>query len=103
MKISNVILEELGDSYFALLVDESRNVSTKEQMVIVLHYVDKRGRVVDWFFGFIYITYANALTLLAQIEAMRAKHRLSLSNLLEQGHDGASNMRGDLTDLKRLY
>lgn len=92
-----------SDSCFALLVDESRNVSTKEQMVVVLRYVDKRDRVVERFFGLIHITDTNALTLLAAIEAMPAKHGLSLSNLRGQGYDGASNIRGNLMDLKRLY
>lgn len=36
MEVSNAIPKELGDSCFALLLDESCDVSTKKQMVIVL-------------------------------------------------------------------
>jgi hypothetical protein len=41
------ILEELGDDVFCLLVDESRDVSYKEQMAMVLRYVDKCGIVKE--------------------------------------------------------
>lgn len=88
---------------FPLLVDESRDVSTKAKIAIVLHYIDKWGRVMERFFGLIHIIDTNALALLAAIEAMLVKHGLSLSNLRGQGYDGASNMRGEFMDLKSLY
>jgi hypothetical protein len=36
----DVILKDLGDSSFAILVDESRDIFVKEQLAIVLRYVD---------------------------------------------------------------
>jgi hypothetical protein len=45
------ILEELGDGQFSVLVDEARDAATKEQMAIVLRYVNKRGCVVERFLG----------------------------------------------------
>ncbi|XP_060201971.1 uncharacterized protein LOC132630407 [Lycium barbarum] len=41
------IIEELNGYYFALLVDESFDVSQKEQMAVVLRYVDKMGFVME--------------------------------------------------------
>ena len=35
------IIEEIGGDVFGLLVDESADVSGKEQMAVVLRYVDK--------------------------------------------------------------
>jgi hypothetical protein len=40
-KTIDAILKDLGDSPFAILVDESRDISVKEQLAIVLRYVDK--------------------------------------------------------------
>ena len=40
-KTLDVILKDLGESSFTILVDESRDISVKEQLAIVLHYVDK--------------------------------------------------------------
>lgn len=33
---TSVILSELGDSFFSILVDESHDISIKEQMAVVL-------------------------------------------------------------------
>ncbi|KAF8403680.1 hypothetical protein HHK36_011784 [Tetracentron sinense] len=40
---TNTIINEIGDSLVAVLIDESCDVSIKEQMTIILCYVDKRG------------------------------------------------------------
>ena len=45
------ILEELGDDYFAILVDKSHDVSCKQQMTIVLRYGDKRNFVMECLVG----------------------------------------------------
>jgi hypothetical protein len=54
-EIVQSILEELGDDVFCLLVDESRDVSCKEQMVVV-RYVDKFGIVKERFVGVVHVT-----------------------------------------------
>lgn len=41
--------KDLNDDYFSILVDESRDVSFKEQMVVVLRHVDKKGSVIERF------------------------------------------------------
>ena len=38
-EITQVIMSELGDASFSLLVDESRDVSVKEQMAVMLRLV----------------------------------------------------------------
>ncbi|KAJ9565472.1 hypothetical protein OSB04_001438 [Centaurea solstitialis] len=46
-----VIRKEIGDSFFSILVDESRDVSCKEQMALVLRFVNDKGLVVERFIG----------------------------------------------------
>lgn len=41
------IHKEIGNDMFSLLVDESNDVSKKEQMFIVLRYVDSLGIVKE--------------------------------------------------------
>lgn len=48
MEINNAILKEFGNSCFAILAHDS---STKEQMAIVLRYVEKQARVIEHFLG----------------------------------------------------
>ena len=45
------IVEELGHGYLAILVDESRYVSFKQQMALVLRFVDKRRFVMERLVG----------------------------------------------------
>ena len=42
-KIKNVIREEIDDAKFCIIVDEARDQSKKEQMSIVLRFVNKNG------------------------------------------------------------
>ena len=96
------IINDIGDEYFAILVDESRDVSAKEQMAVVLRYVDKYGHVIERFLGILHVNDTSATTLKATIDSMFATHELSISKLRGQGYDGASNMRGQFNGLKAL-
>ena len=96
------IINDLGDDLFSILVDESRDISVKEQMAVLLRYVDKKGCITERFLGIVHVTDTNALSLKAAIESLFSKHGLSLSRLRGQGYDGASNMRGEFNGLKSL-
>jgi hypothetical protein len=39
-EVMSVIMDEIGDKKFSVLIDESRDVSIKEQMTIILRLVD---------------------------------------------------------------
>jgi len=64
------ILEELGDGYFAVLVDESCDVSCKQQMVVVLRYVDKIGFVMEHLLGLVHVTDTSSLSLKENIYSL---------------------------------
>jgi hypothetical protein len=55
-QILQSILQDIGGDVFALLVDESRDVSCKEQMAVVLRYVDKYGLGKESFVGLVHVT-----------------------------------------------
>ena len=98
----NAIVNDIKNEYFAILVDESRDVSTKEQMAVVLRYVDKKGHVIERFLEILHVYDTSATTLKQAIDAMFATHGLSISKLRGQGYDGASNMRGQFNGLRAL-
>uniref|UniRef100_A0A2N9GGU6 DUF4371 domain-containing protein n=1 Tax=Fagus sylvatica TaxID=28930 RepID=A0A2N9GGU6_FAGSY len=98
VETSNAIIMELGDAFFSVLIDESRDISTKEQMAVALRYVDKKGHVVERFLGIEHVTDTTALSLKAAVEDLFCRHGLSLSRLRGQGYDGASNMQVDVLD-----
>ncbi|KAG5623189.1 hypothetical protein H5410_008407 [Solanum commersonii] len=96
------ILEELNGDYFALLVDESFDISRKKQMAIVLRYVDRMGFVMVRLIDIIHIQDTSALSLKETIINLLAQHSLSPSRVRGQCYDGASNMQGEVNGLKML-
>ncbi|KAK4713792.1 hypothetical protein R3W88_019699 [Solanum pinnatisectum] len=96
------IIEDRNSDYFALLVDESRDVSRKEQMDICLRYVDKMGFVMDAFIELVHIKDTSALSLKEAIVNVLAHHSLTLYIVREQCYDGASNMQCELGGVKTL-
>ncbi|XP_071919962.1 uncharacterized protein [Coffea arabica] len=92
-EITSVIINDIGDNYFSLIVDESRDSSVKEQMGVVLRYVNKEGRVIERFLAIVHVSDTTSLCLKDAIDSLFAQHGLSLSKLRGQGYDGASNMR----------
>ena len=100
-KTTDAIID-LGGGFFSILVDESRDISIKEQMIVVLRYVDKKGIVIERFLGIVHVVDTSALSLKVAIEFLFSKYALSLSRLSRQGYDGASNMQGEFNSLKTL-
>ncbi|KAJ6858052.1 zinc finger MYM-type protein 1-like [Populus alba x Populus x berolinensis] len=101
-EITNVIIKDLGDSLFSILIDESCDISIKEQMVVVLRYVDNNGHIIEHFLGIQHVRDTTASSLKAAIEALFSKHGLNISRLCGQGYDGANNIRGEFNGLKAL-
>ncbi|XP_057497339.1 uncharacterized protein LOC130782056 [Actinidia eriantha] len=72
----------------------------REQMAIVLRFVDKDGVVQERFFDIVHITNAASATLKKGICRVLALHNLSVQNIRGQEYDDASNMRGRWNGLK---
>ncbi|XP_021719194.1 uncharacterized protein LOC110686895 [Chenopodium quinoa] len=93
-EITKVILEELGDGFFAILADDSTEVTDKEQMAFCLRYVNKMGEVCKQFLCVVHVPNTTSLTLKNAIESILMEHSLTFSRVQGQGYDGASNMQG---------
>ncbi|XP_042056443.1 zinc finger MYM-type protein 1-like [Salvia splendens] len=76
------IVDDLGDDYFAILADESSDVSQKEQLLVCAMLKRKGER-------------SAIMTLLVE-------HSLSPSKVRGQEYDEASNMKGEIHGLKTL-
>ncbi|CAN6707286.1 unnamed protein product [Malus baccata var. baccata] len=80
------------------LVDESRDVLTKEQMAMVLHDVNKKGDAIERFLGVQHVSSTTSSSLKETIETLFASTNLSMSKLQGQGYDGASNMKAKINE-----
>ncbi|XP_047267660.1 uncharacterized protein LOC124898080 [Capsicum annuum] len=78
------------------------DVSHKEQRVLVLRYVNKEGKLIERFLSVVHVKDTSARSLKDAIYSFILEHNLSSSHICRQGYDGASNMQGELNDLKIL-
>ena len=99
---SKAIIKDLDNGFFLILVDESRDISVKEQMAIVLRYVIKKGIIIERFLSIVHVAITTALSLKCAIECLLCEHNLNLLNLRGQGYDGFSNMQGNINGLKTI-
>ena len=102
-KVGDAIREEIGDAKFCIIIDEARDESKKEQMAIILRFVDKDGFLKDRFFHIMHVRDTTALTLNKEICAVLSHYNLHIENIRGQGYDGASNMRGEWNGLQALF
>ncbi|KAL7108948.1 hypothetical protein ACP275_06G145200 [Erythranthe tilingii] len=100
--VSKAIICDIGDDFFALLVDEARDVSIKEQMAVALRYVNGEGKIIERFIGVVHVPNTTTQCLKVSLESLLTTFGLSLSRVRGQGYDGASNMQGEFNGLKSL-
>ncbi|XP_042422983.1 zinc finger MYM-type protein 1-like [Zingiber officinale] len=101
-EITLAIINDIGDKFFSLMVDEARDSSVKEHMRVILRYVNKEGCVIERFLTVVHVPDTSSHSLKMAIDTLFVQHGLSLSRLRGQGYDGASNMRGEFNGLKSL-
>ena len=75
-------MQDFGDRLFSILLDESRDVSIKEQVAIVLCYVDFKWHVIEYFLDIVHVIDTTASSLKAVIEALFSKHNLNMSRIV---------------------
>ena len=80
-KVKKAILEEIGDAKLCIIVDEARDKSMKEQMVVIFRYIDAEGFVKEPFFGLIHVADTVALTLKNGIYSLLSQHCLDIQNV----------------------
>ncbi|KAK2371793.1 hypothetical protein QL285_073005 [Trifolium repens] len=93
-EVTKVIMKELGDRQFSVLIDESRDISVKEQMAVMLRYVNDKGKVVERFLAIYKVEDTTSKALKEALYDILGRQKLSISKIRGQGYDGASNMRG---------
>ena len=102
-KVQNAIHKEIGDSKFCILVDEARDESKREQMTIILRFVDTEGFIKEYFFHVVYGRDTTTLILKKKIFVVLSRYNIHIKNNRGQGYDGASNMCGEWNGLQALF
>jgi len=97
--IVNIILEA-NRSYFSVIADKSADILSKEQLSLVLRYLD--GNVIrENFIGFVELPSLNAEKIADTILSRLKFLGLDLERMVGQGYNGASTMAGHVSGVQR--
>ncbi|CAN1164445.1 Zinc finger MYM-type protein 1 [Linum perenne] len=102
-RVRCAITEEVGDASFSILVDEAQDAAGREQMAIILRFVNSSDVLTERFFGIKSVVNTTSATLKEVICGMLSEHNLPIQKLRGQGYDGASNMLGQYNGLNALF
>ncbi|XP_052771149.1 zinc finger MYM-type protein 1-like [Mya arenaria] len=88
--------------YFAIIVDEATDKSTKEQLSLCVRFVDNKGTVREEFLGFLQCASVKGIELCANSLSFFQEADLDVLKVRAQCYDGASNMSGKYRGVQAL-
>lgn len=101
--ILNKISMEISTSvYFAIMADETKDVSKTEQLSIVVRYYFQ-GEIKERFLGFTPLTNLDANSLFLHIKQVLNKCHINIENCVAQTYDGANVMRGHINGVQAIF
>lgn len=80
--------------FLSLMVDETTDVSNREQVVVCFRWVDRNLEPHEEFIGLCQVEFTQASTLVATIHDVLQRLHVPLTKLRGQYYDGASSMSG---------
>ena len=92
-----------GSKVYSILADEGRDCSNKEQMPIIIRYVDEHSSIQESFLCFVECEHGTSGAQLAVlIENTCSSVGLDMNMCRGQGYDGAGNMAGSCKGVAKL-
>ena len=89
------VVESIGSAPFlTIMIDETTDVSNKEQVVVCFRCVDSNLESHEEFIGLYVVDSTQSSTLVATIHDVLRRLNVSITNLRGQCYDGASSMSG---------
>lgn len=102
-EVLKTVRDEVNDTgFYAVLADETKDVSKKEQVSIIVRYLHN-SEIKDAFLGFVHADKLNAESLTGIIKDTLLTHGLKLENCVAQAYDGASVMSGNLSGVQSRF
>jgi len=73
-----LIRHEIGDVRFSLIVDEARDESRREQMALVIRFVDRSGFIRERFLDIVHVKDTTDAALKEEISFVLSHHNLDV-------------------------
>lgn len=98
LSVLRQIASNVHATHFTIMIDETTDTSTNEQVVVVFRWVDYSSLQVHEDFVGLYVMHSISLdSLCALIKDALLQFNLTLGNCRGQCYDGASNMKGHVS------
>ena len=97
LRVLRQIASNVQATHFTIMIDETTDTSTTEQVVVVFRWVDSSLQVHEDFVGLYETDSISSDSLCALIKDVLLRFNLTLENCRGQCYDGASNMKGRLS------
>lgn len=100
--VRNIICSGVREAgFFSLLADETKDCSKREQISIVLRYVDNAAVIHEHFLTYVEAAGLTADKLTEYITSVLGQFRLDPQCMVSQGYDGASVMSGQCSGVQK--
>lgn len=100
---SDIVKDVKQAKFYAILCDETTDISTKEQMTVSIRYINPETcEVKEDFVGFVELKSTTGSSIKAAIDEELNSLGLSYEFLCGQGYDGGSNMAGKFNGTQAL-
>jgi len=86
-------------TFFAIIMDETRDLGRIEQMAFCTRHVDDDFQIHEHFLGFWEAVSTKSAALFELLEKFLYCNTLDIKKIVAQNYDGASNMSGEFTGL----
>ena len=90
----NIITSIQAAPFFSLMVDETTDISNKEQLIVCLRWVDSHLEAHEDFIGLYEIVSTAATVIVRTIRDVMTRLNLSISKVRGQCYNGAASMAG---------
>ena len=95
LQVLRQVIESISSSPFlSLMVNETTDISNKEQLVVCIWWVDKSLQPHEEFIGLYHVESTQSSTLVSTIHNVLQRVNISITKLRGQCYDGASSMSG---------
>ncbi|XP_022843130.1 zinc finger MYM-type protein 1-like [Olea europaea var. sylvestris] len=101
-RVRKMICEEIMDTFVFLLIKHKMHLK-REQMTIILRFVNDQGILTDCYFDIKSVGDTTSSSLKNEIVNVLAQHELEVAKMRGQGYDDANNMRGAWNGLQALF
>ncbi|XP_025107400.1 zinc finger MYM-type protein 1-like [Pomacea canaliculata] len=95
--LRSVLADIRQANWFAILADETRDISNREQLVICIRWVTEQYEVVEEPVGLLQLDNSSAVTIFSALKDCLIRLNLPVEKCRGQAYDGASTFQGHIS------